>query len=81
MIESPDELEKWARFLHEKRLAGIFKFLHEAGAPLNIIFAQFLYLSAPFLPGKNLSSLASVLENKRDSENFLISLENLEENG
>ncbi len=81
MIETSQEIEIWARFLHEKRLVGFFKFLYETGAPLNIIFAQILYLSAPFLPGNNLSFMASVLENKKESENFLAYLQNLEKYG
>jgi hypothetical protein len=65
---------RWAQFLQHWGLAEIAAVLLDAMGPLNIIFAQFVYIGQPFLgkPGSpnQWEALANLLENQEESRNF-----------
>ena len=65
---------KWAQFLQHWGLAEITAALLEAMGPLNIIFAQLVFIGQPFLgkPGSpnQWEALASLLENREESRGF-----------
>ena len=65
---------RWAQFLQHWGLTDFVAALLEAMGPLNIIFAQFVFIGQPFL-GKAGSpnqweAIASLLENQEESRNF-----------
>ena len=65
---------RWAQFLQHWGLSEFVAALLEAMGPLNIIFAQFVFIGQPFL-GKAGSpnqweALANLLENQEESRTF-----------
>ena len=65
---------RWAQFLHHWGLTEFVASLLEMMGPLNILFAQFVFIGQPFL-GKTGSpsqweALASLLENQEESQTF-----------
>jgi hypothetical protein len=65
---------RWAQFLHHWGLTEFVATLLEAMGPLNILFAQFVFIGQPFL-GKigspnQWEALASLLENQEESQTF-----------
>lgn len=68
--------QKWANFLKERNLEEIAITLLEAGGPLKILAAQMVYAGAPLLEtftptNKTWLELASLLEDKQHSQNFI----------
>jgi len=61
---------KWAEFLQKYKLDGLASWLLEAGAPVNLMGAQVLYFGQPFVGGKQISSLAQMLEDENESLAF-----------
>jgi len=65
----------WAENLHRWGLKDIVAVLLEAGGPLNLVFAQGLYLIQPLfttsVSKKNLETLAEVLESTEETHLFV----------
>jgi hypothetical protein len=71
MAISQSDWDDLANFLHRNKLAGIFEFLLEAGAPIKILFAQTLYLINPFFSHNKLDNFAKIFENHITTKEFL----------
>jgi hypothetical protein len=69
-MQSRADWSHWAESLRRYKLDGLAAWLLEAGAPLTILSAQALYLSQPFLGGKQLSSFAHLLEEDEEVQAF-----------
>lgn len=64
------EWSEWADSLRRLKLDGFAAWFLEAGGPLTILGAQLVYLSQPFIGGKNLNTLAHMLERDEESQAF-----------
>jgi hypothetical protein len=64
------EWSEWADSLRRLKLDGFAAWVLEAGGPLTILGAQLVYLSQPFISGKNLNSIAQMLEKDEESQAF-----------
>ena len=60
----------WAEGLRRFRLDGFASLLLEAGAPLTLLGAQALYISQPFVGGKQIESAAHMLEDEDETRAF-----------
>jgi hypothetical protein len=58
----------WAESLRRYKLDGLASWLLEAGAPLTVLGAQALYMSQPFLDGKQASSWSSIAHMLEEDE-------------
>ncbi len=70
---------QWAETLHRYQLDGIASWLLDAGRPLALLSAQLLYFGRPFL-GRDVSSLAHLLESENEARAF-VSFLDTEERG
>ena len=64
---------QWTESLHQLGLNGFAAMLLEAGGPINIIGAQFLYIAQPFASPQasaGLSALANLLEQEDEARAF-----------
>ncbi|MCC6298048.1 MAG: hypothetical protein IT314_02030 [Anaerolineales bacterium] len=61
---------KWAEALKRLKLDGLALWLLEAGAPLTALGAQALYMTQPFLGGKDSNAIARMLENDEETQAF-----------
>ena len=64
------EWSHWAETLRRFKLDGLASWLFEAGAPLTVLGAQVLYVSQPFLGGKEWNSFAHMLEEDDETQAF-----------
>jgi hypothetical protein len=71
MSSSADDWDEMVRFLHQKKLTGLFQFTLDAGSPIRILIAQSLYLLSPFFSTKKLTKFAEIFENNDESYEFL----------
>ena len=69
-MQARAEWSHWAESLRRMKLDGIASWLLEAGAPLTVLGAQALYLSQPFIGGKQLDSFAHMLEEENEVQAF-----------
>ena len=69
-MQSRGDWSHWAESLRRFKLDGIASWLLEAGAPLTLLGAQALYISQPFLGGKEWNSFARMLEEDKESQAF-----------
>jgi hypothetical protein len=69
-MQSRADWSHWAESLRRFKLDGLASWLLEAGAPLTILGAQAIYLSQPFLGGKEWNSLAHLLEQDEEVQAF-----------
>jgi hypothetical protein len=69
-MQSRADWSHWAESLRRLRLAGLASWLLEAGAPLTILGAQAIYISQPFLGGKEWNSFARMLEEDQEAQAF-----------
>lgn len=69
-MQSRPEWSAWAETLRKLKLDGLASWLLEAGAPLTVLSAQALYMSQPFLGGKNWNSFAHMLEQDEEVQAF-----------
>ena len=69
-MQQRSEWSEWAESLRCLKLDGFAVWLLEAGGPLTVLGAQAVYLSQPFLGGKQLDSLAHMLEQDQESQAF-----------
>ena len=70
-MQSRTDWFAWAETLHRFKLDGIVSWFLEAGSPLSTLGAQMLYISEPFLGGKQAASIAHMLEDERESQAFV----------
>lgn len=75
MTPAPTHWNEWAETLRRLHLDGFAAWMLEAGGPLNVIAAQFLYIGQPFLPTptatQRLQDLAHLLENQDEAQTFI----------
>ncbi|HMB22742.1 MAG TPA: hypothetical protein VKP08_07940 [Anaerolineales bacterium] len=64
------EWSYWAATLRRFKLDGLASWLLEAGAPLTMLGAQMLYVSQPFVGGKDWNSFAHMLEEDKEVQAF-----------
>ncbi len=68
----------WAKFLHRWGLEEVVAALLEALGPLTLVGAQAVYFSQPFLgallPDRQIAALAQVLEDRQETEAFVLIL-------
>ena len=69
-MQSRPDWSYWAETLRRLKLDGLASWLLEAGAPLTVLGAQMLYLSQPFLGGKNWNAFAHMLEEEDEVQAF-----------
>ena len=69
-MQARSDWSKWAESLRRLKLDGFAAWLLEAGGPLTILSAQAVYMSQPFIGGKNLNSLAQMLEEDDQTQAF-----------
>jgi hypothetical protein len=69
-MQSRADWSHWAESLRRFKLEGLASWLLEAGAPLTILGAQAIYLSQPFLGGKEWNSFAHMLEQEEEVQAF-----------
>jgi hypothetical protein len=69
-MQARSDWSKWAESLRRLKLDGFAAWLLEAGGPLTILSAQAVYMSQPFIGGKNLNSLAQMLEDDEQTQAF-----------
>jgi hypothetical protein len=62
---------KWIETLHRFKLDGLASWVLEAGSPLKLIGAQALYISQPFVGGKQLNAIAHMLEDDEETQAFV----------
>src|SRR3989304_5955648 len=70
LMQSQTAWYQWAECLRRLRLDGLVAWLLEAGAPLTVLGAQAVYLSQPFIGGKQLNVLAPMLEEEEENPAF-----------
>jgi hypothetical protein len=70
-MQSRDKWHNWSETLHRFKLDGLASWLLEAGSPLNLIGAQALYFSQPFIGGKQIESIAQMLEDNDEIQAFV----------
>lgn len=64
---------EWAEFLRRRGLDGFAAWLLEAGGPINVIGAQFLYIGQPFFASEaddSIRALANLLEKEDEAQAF-----------
>ena len=69
-MQAHADWSKWVEFLQKYKLDGLASWLLEAGAPINLMGAQVLYLGQPFMGGKQINSIAHMLEDENESLAF-----------
>jgi hypothetical protein len=69
-MQSRADWSHWAESLRRFKLEGLASWLLEAGAPLTFLGAQALYISQPFIGGKQWNSIALMLEEEEEVQAF-----------
>lgn len=76
-MQSREKWHNWAESLRRYKLDGLASWLLEAGSPLNLLGAQALYISQPFVGGKHqIESIAQMLEDENETQAFVHFLRN-----
>lgn len=70
LMQSQTAWSQWAEALRRLKLDGLVAWLLEAGAPLTVLGAQALYMSQPFLGGKQWNAFAHMLEEEEETQAF-----------
>jgi hypothetical protein len=70
-MQSRDKWHSWSETLRRFKLDGLVSWLLEAGSPINLLGAQALYVSQPFVGGKQITSIAQMLEDEDETQAFL----------
>jgi len=60
----------WAALLRRRHLAGLAAWLLDAGRPLALVSAQFLYMGEPLL-GEGARQLGRLLESESETDDFI----------
>ena len=69
-MSSRTDWSKWAETLRRFKLEGFASLLLSAGAPLTLLGAQALYISQPFMGGKQIEAVAHMLEDEDETQAF-----------
>lgn len=69
-MQSRKNWSQWAESLRRFKLDGIASWFLEAGSPLTLLSAHILYISQPFLGGKQIESIAHMLEEDEETQAF-----------
>ena len=69
-MQSRAEWSQWAESLRRLKLDGLAAWFLEAAGPLTVLGAQAVYMTQPFLGGKQLHSLATMLEEDEETQAF-----------
>jgi len=69
-MQSRADWSQWAESLRRFKLDGLASWLLEAGSPLTLLGAQALYISQPFVGGKQVESIAHMLEEQEETQAF-----------
>jgi len=69
-MQSRTDWSQWAESLRRFKLDGLVSWLLEAGSPLTVLGAQALYIGQPFIGGKQIESLAHMLEEEEETQAF-----------
>ena len=70
LMQSRADWSQWAESLRRFKLDGLASWLLEAGSPLTLLGAQALYISQPFVGGKQIESIAHMLEEEDETQAF-----------
>lgn len=70
-MQSRDKWHNWSETLRRFKMDGLASWLLEAGSPLNLLGAQALYFCQPFIGGKQIESIALMLEDKDETQAFV----------
>ena len=70
-MQSHADWSTWAETLRRFKLDGLASWFLEAGSPLSVLGAQILYISQPFLGGKQPGLIANMLEDEQETQAFL----------
>jgi hypothetical protein len=70
-MQSRADWSTWAETLQRFKLDGLASWFLEAGSPLSTLGAQMLYASQPFLGGKQINTLAHMLEDEQEARAFV----------
>jgi len=69
-MQSHEKWHNWAETLRRYKLDGLASWLLEAGSPLNVLGAQALYATQPFVGGEQLEAIAQMLEDEEETKAF-----------
>lgn len=69
-MQARSDWARWAESLRRLKLDGFAAWVLEAGGPVTILGAQAVYMSQPFFGGKQLNSLAHMLEEDEEAQAF-----------
>lgn len=69
-MQPHEKWHNWAETLRRYKLDGLASWFLEAGSPLNVLGAQALYVTQPFIGGKNFESIAQMLEDEEEIQAF-----------
>ena len=69
-MQARSEWSAWAESLRRLKLDGFAAWALEAAGPLTILGAQAVYISQPFFGGKQLNTLAQMLEEDEETQAF-----------
>ena len=69
-MQARSDWSTWAESLRRLKLDGFAAWALEAGGPVTILGAQAVYISQPFFGGKQLDSLAHMLEEDEEAQAF-----------
>jgi len=70
-MQSRADWLSWAETLRRFKLDGLASWFLEAGSPLSVLGAQMLYVSQPFVGGKQIDMLAHMLEDEDETRAFV----------
>jgi len=69
-MQSNSAWSQWAESLRRLKLDGLALWLLEAGAPLTVLGAQMIYVTQPFIGGKESNLIAHMLESDEETQEF-----------
>lgn len=69
-MQSKMAWSQWAESLKRLKLDGLTLWLLEAGAPLTVLGAQLIYVTGPFIGGKESNAIAHMLEEEEETLAF-----------
>lgn len=69
-MRSRADWSTWADSLRRFKLDGLASWFLEAGSPLSTLGAQVLYVGQPLLGGKQINSIARMLEDENETQAF-----------
>jgi hypothetical protein len=70
-MQSRADWSTWAETLRRFKLDGLASWFLEAGSPLSALGAHMLYVSQPFVGGKQIDMLAHMLEDEQETHAFV----------